>query len=179
MNSTGARLLDPSAQHRLRTFRRRRAFRFHARVRARHVHAMSMSMCMHAHSMCSVCGRMLHTPPFDDSCFDDGNPIRDRYPDFIGASPEGCPPFPPPTPTPPPSLPPVDQQRRLRYDGDDTQRDLPSSDARLMSNTSHGHYYGGKVHKHMHMHVRVPFVCAYAYAYTQTRLLVSGNMSET
>ena len=165
MNSKGARLLDPSAQHRLRTFRRRRAFRFHARVRARHVHAMSMSMCMHAHSMCSVCGRMLHTPPFDDSCFDDGNPIRDRYPDFIGASPEGCPPFPPPTPTPPPSLPPVDQQRRLRYDGDDTQRDLPSSDARLMSNTSHGHYYGGKVHKHMHMQCAC-LLCVHMHTHT-------------
>ena len=147
MNSTGARLLNPSAQHRLRTFPRRRAYRFHARVRARHVHGMCMCMCM----ACVVCGRMLHTSPFDDSCFDEGNPIRDNYQDFIVINPEGCPPFPPPTPTPPPSLPPVDQQRRLRYDGGDKQRDLPRSDARLMSNTSNGHYYGGKVHIHTHM----------------------------
>ena len=36
----GARLLDYGAQHRLRGFRRRRAYRHHVRVCARHVHRM-------------------------------------------------------------------------------------------------------------------------------------------
>ena len=78
-------------------------------------------------------------------CFDDGNPIRDRFDEFIALNPEGCPPFSPPTPTPPPSPPPFNQQRRLRSDGGDNQRERPGSDARLMSNTSqYGHYSGGK-----------------------------------
>ena len=124
----------------------------------RHVHVHVHGMCkgcsrythgMHVHGMCTACARHVQcvgicsTPPLsDNSCWDDGNPIRAGYLRDHGreAVYAGCPPFSPPLPSPPPSPPHSDRQRRLRSDGGDNQR------GRLASNTSSGHYSGGKVH---------------------------------
>ena len=121
---------------------------------ARHVQRMCTVHARHAcarhvHGMCTACARheqcvgICSTPPLsDNSCWDDGNPIRAGYLRDHGreAVYAGCPPFSPPLPSPPPSPPHSDRQRRLRSDGGDNQR------GRLASNTSSGHYSGGKVH---------------------------------
>jgi hypothetical protein len=187
VHATGARLLNLGAQHRLRAFRCRRAYRHHARVcapwrGARHVYVCTACV----HGMCTACARHVCTacaatawvcsiPPLThNSCWDDGNPHR-----RIEA---GCPPFSPPTPSPPSSPPHSDRQRRLG------------------SNTSNGHYSRGKVHtacacmcacacacvacgmcmhvQHvcicaLRVHVQCAVVCAYTCTYTQTHLIVS------